>query len=162
MIKKKIITRILLIFIISFAYSGTSRSADHIFGLDVSLGYPAGVGVAYKIDCGRVGFNVPKIQVLNFYNEDIFMQYMAGIDVRIGWYTYIGVRGGYWHFASYPFGDFFSFSYGGFCLEPELKFNITHQFDMAITYNYLAYYNKEGVFRGSVRAYPALKLGFNF
>ena len=161
MMRNKIVTRILLIFIISFTCSQTSRSAGHGLGLDVNLGYPVGLGISYEIGWERVDFTVLKIQVLNFWNEDIFMQCMAGI--KIGNKTYVGVRAGYWHYVSYPYGDFFSFRYGGFCLEPELGRNF-YGLNVAITYNYLAYDVDidKGIFRGSIRAYPALKLGYTF
>jgi len=163
MIKNKIIAGILLIFIINFAYSQerSKRPVAHTLGLDVSLGYPVGTGLAYRCTYKRVTYNVAKIQLLNFYNEDLFMQYMAGFDVYIGRGVYMGIRGGYWHLASSSYEG----SFGGFCLEPELRFNVCRRkrfnFNMAITYNYLAYIDK-GVYRGSVRAYPELKLGFHF
>jgi len=156
MIKNKIITGILLIFSVNFAYSQETSKCPvvHSLRLDINLGYPTGVGLGYN--CAphkRVMFNVAKIQLLNFYNEDIFMQYMAGLEVKIAKRLYIGVRGGYWHLVSFP--------HGGFCLEPEFGFGIYRKFGMGITYNYLAYIDK-GVYRGSVRAYPELKLKFTF
>ena len=155
MVKSKIIATILLIFVLNFAYSG-DRKAYHYLGFDVSLGYPIGIGLIYGCTYKKVDFHIAKIQVLNFYNEDFFMQYMAGIGVSLSWHVYLGVRAGYWHSR-------FSFPHGGFCLEPELIFYLRNlkgygknrigYFTMAITYNYLAY---------NVRAYPNLKLAFHF